>query len=227
MIIFNQIDTDPHIKGIIEEDEYEFLHFKQNYFDAVIDIGANFGVFAIFAKMNHPKAKIIALEPDLYCYSYLTTNCDKLNIDVEHLALGDGYDFHAESRVKGELSRNVFTESKGKSSYKFQTITLPKLFESKGISKEDKYFLKIDCEGGERFLLHDSDSEEILKNSEQLVMEVHFRCRDTREFDSFPEWDEYDDWIRSMFDDKWDITYKHSRKHEGHGLYVVKKKDRK
>ena len=62
-------------------------------FDAILDIGANEGVFSLYARFLQPKAYIIAIEPCTQTYSNLVENLSYLeNFSYRRAALGkDGF----------------------------------------------------------------------------------------------------------------------------------------
>jgi FkbM family methyltransferase len=59
--------------------------------DVILDIGANSGLFAVFAKVHNPSARVIAFEPQPNIFYALKKNNEVNNFDIrcEQLALSD------------------------------------------------------------------------------------------------------------------------------------------
>lgn len=53
-----------------------------------------------------------------------------------------------------------------------QSITLVDIFRKFDISLDSKFFIKMDCEGGERFAFVDENID-IFKHATQIAMEIH------------------------------------------------------
>jgi hypothetical protein len=93
-----------------------------------------------------------------------------------------------------------------------------------------KYLIKIDCEGGERFLLKDEKCIEIIKKSCAFCLEIHFpplkEGTSAERFKTFPKWEVWHKWINDNFAETHYILYHCSdRKRRGAGTYVLRKKD--
>jgi FkbM family methyltransferase len=211
---------------IVRKDCYRLNEWPNNFFDNIIDIGANVGLFVLYTHMRHPKAKIFAYEPCVKTYEDLKKNTWYLeNIYYFNKALGNGDPlfFHD----TGWPACNLFYETKSDSS-SITSCTLTKIFEEIKIS--DKYLIKIDCEGGERFLLGDKDSVEIIKKSHAFCLEIHFPPKNKNSqfyerFKTFPSWNVYNAWIYDNFEKTHKIVYCCSDgKKRGAGLYILKLK---
>jgi len=62
----------------------------------------------------------------------------------------------------------------------------------------DNDLLKVNCECGEKYLIGDKKSEEILYNAKYICFQIHYRSPST----NFNEWlslEEYDNWIKKLF----------------------------
>jgi hypothetical protein len=81
--------------------------------------------------------------------------------------------------------------------------------------------IKIDTEGSEKFLLTD-DVYDIISKCSHLSLEVHFKST-ARTSDYFLTWDTYNDWLK-QFESTHDILYYRSRKKNGWGHYLLKRK---
>ena len=212
---------------VVSEDIYKMNDWQNNYFDVIVDIGANNGIFVLYAGMRHPQARILAYEPCKATYQILQENAWYLNATCFNQALGDGEPllFHD----AGSPCSNLFYkpgESKlqREGSYSVPSRTLTQIFEENAIS--GRYLIKMDCEGGERFMLNDESCVEIIKASQGFCFEVHFpTVRGHAKFKTFPNWHTWNAWINDNFAITHSILYYRSNRRMGHGVYILKNKD--
>ena len=215
-------------KEFFTEHKYEFYNYKldkyaDNSFNAFIDIGGCYGTISIMIGQRNPKAKIYCYEPSNKDYDNILKNIsDYPNIIAINEALGNGKELFFERRRTGQ---HTFSEKEGE--YSKPSRTLKEIFDMNGIDANDNCGLKIDCEGGERFLIGDKESEEIIKKCKCLAMEIHFKPLNPLKhpwFSSLPEFAVYDKWINDNFAESHHILYHKSRKGSGVGTYVLTKK---
>jgi len=158
----------PHFSDIWYHRSYT-KHFSIPPGSVVLDVGANVGVFSLFAAR---KAGIVyALEPSSSNFSLLRSNtAGAKNIVPLNLAC---------ARADGEASLDVgsdpvsFSLAAASGSNRRETvelISLRTLFERYRI--ERCHFLKLDCEGCEFEIIMDSDTS-LLQRIERIVMEYH------------------------------------------------------
>lgn len=207
---------------IIVNDVYKISSYSSDYFDYIIDIGANVGMFSIFSRILFPKATIISIEPFFETYLHLKDNTKIFNnLHVKNMAYGENGKFM-------EYNKNI--EVKHSESIMFQyaktgveCTNLKSIFKAFNISKESSYMIKIDCEGGERYLLNDYPEEtEIVKRSKQLNVEIHFPAKIKKpRFDNLPNWIEYNHWFKKTFSHKKLFYYNDYRKN-GIGIYMAR-----
>ncbi|MGB7539161.1 MAG: FkbM family methyltransferase [Anaerolineales bacterium] len=190
----------------IEETEfiYNEVFVKQEYMrhgltlegaSCVFDIGANIGVFALFAKIKNPKAVIHAFEP-------IPETCDVLRRNVELHRLADVHVHNcamgsqaAERRpfayypnmagnstatpaiklpqlqlLEGQLGKDL-TDFLFRSETRYASVqTLSGFLDVQGIPSID--FLKIDVEGDELAVLQGIDGKHV-SGFRQLIVEAH------------------------------------------------------
>jgi len=158
----------PHFSDIWYHRSYT-KHFALPQGSVVVDIGANVGVFSLFAAR---KAKVVyALEPSSGNFSLLRANTASAeNIVPLNLAC---------AAVDGQASLDVssnpvsFSLSAGGASKHRETvgvISLASLFERYQIDSCD--FLKLDCEGSEFDIILDSEPS-LIRRAKRIVMEYH------------------------------------------------------
>ncbi len=146
-----------------------------NVDDVIVDIGANIGIFSIFAALK-TKNKIFAFEPFPENFEFLKHNIKRNNlnnISVNCLAVSDkdgteklyiseisGGHLLFDHNKKGELNRYVEVPSK----------TLETIIKENSLKKIN--FLKMDCEGSEGQILNATPSScfEII---EKIAIEFH------------------------------------------------------
>jgi len=214
---------------IIQQDAYMLRHWKCDFFDYIIDIGANIGIFVNYAHARHPNAKIFAYEPCKEAIANLIDNCGFIQKCIfEDKAMGDGSDMNFYG-LQMEISYFVKPdELESPNNCAVNSISLSNIFKQHNIPLDSNYFIKIDCEGGERFLLNDNDCIEIIKKSCGLSMEIHFTPVGVkiREWDSvLRAWDVYNSWIYNNFHKTHRIIYYKSNKRRGNGIYILTRKD--
>lgn len=208
--------------------ENEFIYYgldkyPDRFFDYFVDIGGCYGTISFMIALRHPNSKIFCYEPSEDDYKEMAKKSLVFpNIMPINEALGDGSDLFFEKRQVGQHTFAEEGDGFGKKSR-----TLKDIFDINGINIDSRYGLKIDCEGGERYLIGDKDSEEIIRRSSHLCMEVHFNHEKLKKnlwFKTLPHFIEYDNWIRNNFSDTHNIKYWHSKKQNGHGIYVLDNK---
>lgn len=208
--------------NIVGKDIYKIRGFwKQDAFDYVIDIGAHVGIFSMMSRVLFPSAKIVAVEPASEPFPYLYSTSQVFSFDVIMKALGDGSPLYYKKRSSSIDA--LFIELEENGAYEVESITLPEIFSKYEIDiGKDRYLIKLDCEGGEQYLVDDPISEDILKNALQVSMEVHFKSQATP-FPFWPTWREIDRWIKDTFCYH-HVAYYRSNKRRGFGHYCIVQK---
>lgn len=206
-------------KECVKRDVYNFKRFGFNAFDYVLDIGANVGTFSTLAAITNPYAKVIALEPCKTTYEVLKNNVSRFEVTLDNNALGDGSVLYfSDQEYSGA---NIFSKEV-LNSYSVNSLTLLNIFEKYNI--KGNYFVKIDCEGGEQFILND-ESKQLLLNAKGLGIEIHFShpsCT-LEKFKNFPTWETYNNYFNS-FNDTHIVNYGNSNRKYGVGIYTLIKK---
>jgi len=216
-------DNDPTFsiiyREIILSDTYDLRACKQEL-DIIVDIGANVGLFSVYARMHYPTARIIAIEPCKKSYEYLVKNVQGLHIETYNFALGNNKKLYLIEQKQGGSNKFLESQDQGESCDSFDLGTLFEKF--KIDAGKDRYFIKSDCEGGEQYLLNDDKAENIIKHAIQLSMEVHFPGTRSSIFNHLPQYTIINDWIKNKFSKTHEIKYWHSSKRIGLGTYVLK-----
>ena len=182
----------PNIKTKLSHDPFDYsawwsfyeIFIKKEYDlvqkgDIVVDIGANIGLFSLFA-LSKGVNKILSIEPDKRNYAHLKQNLSQFSevtIVEEAISDKDGYIefFTSEvssinSTIKNDENFSNFTKEPIRS-YKVSCLSASSLINKYNITKID--FLKIDCEGGEFAFFENLDIEFLTNKISKIVCEVH------------------------------------------------------
>lgn len=151
------------IINVLMEDEYG-LATLPGPVETIVDIGANIGLFSLWARHHFPDARILAFEPNPDVYDYAKRNTERLGVDLSMEAVGS-----ERGAVRlfspDESTRTVraLSDKDGK----VPMITLDDVVARAG-GRID--LLKLDCEGGEWEILK---CAEALRKVKCVVMEYH------------------------------------------------------
>ena len=162
-------------REIFIEKVYNPVGFEINKGDVVLDIGANIGIYTVFAASQGCKI-VHAFEPHPITYSILLQNI-KLN-DLKHveahqvgIASEEANGILEASDVSGH---HRVVEMQGlhpsTSGIEIQTINLNEFFEKTNLESID--FIKMDCEGSEGEILSSLDHRSFQK-IQKIVIEYH------------------------------------------------------
>lgn len=148
--------------------ENEFIDIEKG--DIVVDIGANYGFFSIFAK-NKGAYKVYSYEPSRIVFEYLKKNSSIFDgIEIFKCAISksngslifeDDYQGSAGSRI---------VETPNSKTYEVPVISLEQIFLDNQLNRID--YLKIDCEGEEANVLSSIDLSHF-KKIRKIFIECH------------------------------------------------------
>jgi len=166
----------PILKDIFIGREYaDYFPFYEKV--TVVDIGAHFGYFSLFASRNtHPEAKILAFEPSARNFAVLQQNIRDTgctNVQAFQRAVGgqngNGALFEGES-FNNSLIPNYLLLEEEHSKTTVSITDLESILTENNLEMVD--FLKVDCEGAEYeiFLTIEPD---VLRKNKVVSMEFH------------------------------------------------------
>jgi FkbM family methyltransferase len=209
--------------GIIERDVYKIRNLPPDDFDYIFDLGANIGMFSVYARMLFPKVKIFAIEADYSIFNDLLDNTRMLSIIQWNLTIGDGSTLCFGKRghpldnliVPPDWDNDKFINMRN-------TNTLHNIFTESKCKISDSYMLKINCEGAEKYFIGDIKAEDILKNAKQIGMMIHFKSKLTP-FSHWLEYKDYNNWFRNLMQDTHIIDYYASDRRKGRGIFYARK----
>ena len=177
-------------KEIFRRHRYSRPGFEIRPEDTVVDIGANMGMFALWAAPQAPRGRIVAVEP------MRVIDCLDLNVRLNHLdnvtpiqaAVGrDGDELEfvdypgfniithqlgvRPARITQLLIRLLFFRYRALPVHvKAPCVSLGRIIDELGLQSID--YLKIDCEGGEYEILRNLDPKH-WKRIQRIAMEFH------------------------------------------------------
>lgn len=169
-LIYRQMPHEPEL--------YEFLNKIINDFDLVFDIGANVGIFSVYAAKANTTARIYSFEPSGEAFARLNQNvrANKLeNVTTYNVAVADKTGFLTFYEPKGHLTNGSleldFAANFDKEPRKRMTIAVSgNLFEE--LMKGSRNVLvKIDTEGAEAYVLQGL-KDVITNHKPHLILEV-------------------------------------------------------
>ena len=145
--------------------------------DTVIDIGANVGLFTLWAASRHPKVNVIAIEPSPRMCQFLHRNisASKLrNVTVVQSASG-GQTGEATLYSRGtEVLNSLYCHDVSGSKFlplaRTEVVTLDEVFDRYGV--RTCHFLKLDCEGAEYEILLNA-RQATFEKIQKISMEYH------------------------------------------------------
>ncbi len=164
------------LKAIFEDREYaDFFPFYKK--STILDIGAHYGYFSLFAAQNSAQGShIIAVEPDNANFKMLQKNIASSgyeNITTLYYAVGseDGVSrlYHGRS-TNHSILQSYDLLNKDLPYDEVNSVSLEKLFAENKIEQVD--FLKMDCEGAE-FPILTSTPPHVFERIETISMEFH------------------------------------------------------
>jgi FkbM family methyltransferase len=180
LLIYSNARTPLHSLFIDVFEHAEYVHpgippIKSG--DIVVDIGANIGMFSLFAASLSPDVQVYALEPASDTFALLQKNVAAnhfTNVQCERCAVAA---MTGELRLyldSGSLGDSVIREWVGNENVtgteRVPCISLDDLFSRYRLPRCD--FLKVDCEGSE-FNLFTTASSQTLEKIAAIAVEYH------------------------------------------------------
>lgn len=137
----------------------------------IIDLGGNIGLASAYFASKFPKAKIVTVEPEASNFEVLRVNIAPYpNIFPVNKGV-----FHKECylRIINEgTANNCFRLEESEEPTSIHAISIPSLMQQYGMDTID--ILKMDIEGGERYLFNEQ-AHEWLSKVKILMIELHDR----------------------------------------------------
>ena len=164
---------------IVKEVWFENKYLPKNVFldrnGVIVDIGANVGVFSVFAS-TLTRGKIVAVEPFSNNCKYLRKNLKNnsvTNVIIEQAAIAKKTGKRAFYFQNCDAGHGFYFAKESKSSQLVNTISFAGLIKKHSIKKIE--MLKVDCEGAEGELFS-SLPKNILNIINNISLEFHDNC---------------------------------------------------
>lgn len=168
-----------NLYDVVKEVWFERKYMPKNIFlnqkGVIIDIGANVGVFSVFAS-TLTKGKIIAVEPFADNCRYFKQNLKNNNINnviLEQCAISKRTGQRLLYLTDCDAGHGFYLPEKSKGSQLINTISFARLMRKHNIRNID--LLKVDCEGAEGELFS-SLSSKIMNRINNISLEFHDNC---------------------------------------------------
>jgi FkbM family methyltransferase len=159
---------------------YERENIKIDDGDIVVDIGSNVSTFIHYA-LENKASKVYSCEPSSYCLNLINKyfeNDPRVVINNVAISQENGFAFldvisegHGGNKLASVEVNDYFSYIACKKE-KVKTETFKTFINKNKITKID--FLKIDCEGGEKFIFVDENKQFFKKNVNKIVFEYHY-----------------------------------------------------
>ncbi|HTC09363.1 MAG TPA: FkbM family methyltransferase [Acetobacteraceae bacterium] len=170
----------PTFEQVFVNREYDSLNLPKSA-EAIVDLGANIGLAAVFFGLRYPNARILCVEPETDNFTALVRNTEALGDRVlnQHAAVWtkDGLVYlHTESESSSPLGAwgVQVSDRKAGSSGMTKSCKMATLFDEAGFNRVD--ILKIDIEGAELEVFSDC-VHEWLPRVDLIIIETHDRFR--------------------------------------------------
>jgi FkbM family methyltransferase len=153
--------------------KYDYFGYKVTEGSVVVDVGANIGVFAIYAVMECRADRVIAFEPHPDNYALLERNVHDnglTNVTCVNAAVSAFTGTATLHVTPANSGGHSLTAPPTAESLEVPTLTLDRAAEIYHFGAID--YLKLDCEGAEYAIL-DSVSPELLAQVDRISMEYH------------------------------------------------------
>ena len=156
--------------------------------ETIIDAGANIGLASIYFTNKFPKAKIIAIEPEIENFELLKKNISKYpniiplcvalwdrvgQIDLFDTGLGTNAYMVGGATVQSGINGIIKTPKHDFRSL-VNTVTIEKILEDYNLDRVD--ILKIDIEGAEKEVFN--NSRNWIQKVNAIIIELHERMKD-------------------------------------------------
>ena len=167
----------PVLEEVFTERAYA-LYFPFYQKSTIVDIGAHYGFFSIFASINsHPASSVYAYEPFPANFAQLNKNihqCEIHNVKTYPYAISNTSGrttLYSGMSVNNSLIRDFrLLNQKSSRTFEIQSKTLEAIIHENTLEHID--FLKMDCEGSE-YGIFESTPKEIFDSIATLSMEFH------------------------------------------------------
>jgi len=174
---------------VLRRDIYRLRLFGFDYFNTIVDIGAHHGTFSLLARAINPNARIVSFEPSPRTFKVFDRNTAGWRIQKYMVGLGNGSEGYINPTNKSD--RAVVNYNQGNQSHiKVKMITFDELM--KIAKPQGTSMLKVDCEGGETYII---GNENKLNKFNYIAIEVHYH-HGIRKLLGVPDKNFWEEWAK-------------------------------
>jgi FkbM family methyltransferase len=187
MKLFGNARTQYLLIKELQHDPYLIKKIPTNSMGFFVDIGAQAGIVSVMFRLWNRKTQMYAVEPDPVAYDMLKDNVSNLEVVTLNKALGDGSSFALNPPEKRTTRGVEYVEAKEgfvnlvKSERLTDLLTELNRHSTVDIKPSETMF-KIDCEGGEAYIIDHAPSLNILKEARMVAFELHKGKRTLEEY---------------------------------------------
>lgn len=161
------------INEIFIFDEYDYKVWDGYNINTIIDVGANIGVFSVFAKKMYPHASLLCFEPSTNNFNVLKKNLllNKINNVCINYGVSNKSEIHdfyeCINHYESSSSSNMWALDHKKVSARFVSIHYVY-----SLTSSNDCLLKFDVEGDEYKIFSSMYNSELLRNK-VIIIEYH------------------------------------------------------
>ena len=168
------------------EQGYEPSHFGIPFdwsaCNTILDIGANIGMFTLFAASRAPHAHLYSFEPDTGNFEVLIENIRTNDLEsrvtlVRRAVAGATQELKMFFRTDDPGGHSIYHYTDESKEAIVPALSLDDVFKTYGLASCD--YLKVDCEGAEYDILYNTSSE-VLKKIRCIALEYHHFSNDPK-----------------------------------------------
>lgn len=156
---------------LVWDREYD-IDADPSKFDAILDLGANIGLFSMLYHLRYPEKRIVAVEPEIHNYRLLKRNLKQTGKKAVPVRSGIWWRTSVLEVIdQGEDWAFSVIETDHVSDRSIQGMSIDDIIKDMGI--KGRILVKMDIEGSEREIFQHMGTQKWLDNTIFLIMEIH------------------------------------------------------
>lgn len=155
---------------LVWKGEYD-VEVDSSKFDAILDLGANIGLFSVLYSLKYSGKKLIAVEPQSNNAEIARLNLGK-NKDCKLIQSGIWWRRSNLKIVNHGTDWSFTVHETSEDNYDVMGIDIDTICNENGLG-ESSLFVKMDVEGTEKIIFEHLESAKWIDRTQYLVMEIH------------------------------------------------------